>query len=156
MRQAILIIALALISLPLATAQPLQGTQASDSSNVEQVIRRLEDESRVATVKNDAAVIDRLLAHNWMNTNANGTVTTKAQLMALLKSGTFKIMSIENDDVLVRVYGDTAIVTGRSTSSREGGEGAVVTRQVRFTRVWAKLAGRWQVVAAQTTPIAEQ
>lgn len=156
MRQTILIIGLALISLPLVRAQTLQGTQASNSSNVEQVIRRLEDESRVATLKNDAAVIDRLLADNWMNTNANGTVTTKAQLMALLKSGTFKIMSIENDDVLVRVYGDAAIVTGRSTSRREGEEGTAVTRQVRFTRVWAKLAGRWQVVAAQTTPITQQ
>ena len=156
MRQTILIIGLALISLPLARAQTVQGTQPSDSSNVEQVIRRLEDESRVATLKNDAAVINRLLADNWMNTNANGTVTTKAQLMALLKSGAFKIISIENDDVLVRVYGDTAIVTGRSTSRREGEEGAAVTRQVRFTRVWAKLAGRWQVVAAQTTPIAQQ
>jgi hypothetical protein len=55
----------------------------------------------------------------------------------------------------VRVYGDAAVVTGRSTTKRAGqGTGdEIITRQVRFTRVYAKRQGRWQVVSAQNTLI---
>ncbi len=88
---------------------------------------------------------DRLLADNWMNTNANGTVTTKEQLLTLLRTNPFKIQSIESDDVMLRIYGDSAVVTGRSTSTRVGPDNQVVTGQVRFTRVYSKsvTAGEW-------------
>lgn len=139
----------------LALAQT-ESIQVSNPPNIEQQIMQLEKEGREAALKNDVEANDRLLADNWMNTNANGTVTTKARLMELLKSSPFKIMSIEDDDVIVRVYGDFAVVTGRSTSKRMGQDNAVVTGQVRFTRVYAKRQGRWQVVAAQSTPIRQQ
>lgn len=58
--------------------------------------------------------------------------------------------------MLVRVYGNTAVVTGRSKRKRMNGDVVVVTGQVRFTRVWAKLGAGWQVVAAQSTPITTQ
>ena len=73
--------------------------------------------------------------------------------MELLKDGSFKIMSIDNDEVMVRVYGDAAVVTGRSTTKRAGQGGEVMTRQVRFTRVYAKGKDRWQVVSAHNTLI---
>lgn len=155
MKRIILVAALALTIQSLAIAQT-EGAKGSGDSSVEQLIKQLENESREATLKNDAEALDRLLADNWMNTNANGTVTTKAQLMALLKSSPFKIMSIENDDVLIRVYGDAAVVTGRSTSKRVNRDNAVVAGQVRFTRVWAKLGEKWRVVAAQSTLITQQ
>lgn len=128
----------------------------TETSSVEQQIRKLEEVSREATLKNDAVVLDQLLADSWMNTNAIGTVTTKAQLMEILKTSPFTITSIENDDVKVRVYGDSAVVTGRSRSTRAARDNALVTGQVRFTRVYAKQGGRWQVVAAQSTPITQQ
>ena len=128
-------------------------TQTSREDSVEQTIRQLENENREATLKNDASVFERLLADDWLNTNANGTVTTKAQLMSLVKSGTFKISSLEYDDVMVRAYKDTAVVTGRSTSTRMGQDNKLITGQVRFTRVYIKRNKGWQVVSAQSTPI---
>lgn len=101
-------------------------------------------------MKNDIEANDRVLADNWVNINADGSVTTKAKLMELLKDGSLKIMSIENDEVMVRLFGDTAVVTGRATTKRAGQDSEVVTRQVRFTRVYAKRLGRWQVVSAHT------
>ena len=128
-------------------------TQTSRDGSVEQTIRQLENENREATLKNDASVFERLLADDWLNTNANGTVTTKAQLMSLVKSGTFKISSLEYDDVRVRAYQDAAVVTGRSTSTRMGQDNKLITGQVRFTRVYIKRDKGWQVVSAQSTPI---
>jgi len=150
MKQKVLFTVLA-VSLSLTALA--RATQTSRDSSVEQTIRQLENENREATLKNDASVFERLLADDWLNTNANGTVTTKAQLMSLVKSGTFKISSLEYDDVMVRAYQDAAVVTGRSTSTRMGQDNKLITGQVRFTRVYIKRDQGWQVVSAQSTPI---
>jgi uncharacterized protein (TIGR02246 family) len=113
----------------------------------------LEAEGREATIKNDLEANDRLLADDWININPDGSVTTKARLMELIKAGSFKIMSVENDEVAVRVYGDAAVVTGRSTSKREGQNGETVTRQVRFTRVYAMRQERWRLASSHNTLI---
>ncbi|MGI8919887.1 MAG: hypothetical protein ACR2H6_14945 [Pyrinomonadaceae bacterium] len=62
-----------------------------------------------------------------MKTNAVGTVTTKAQLMEILKTSPFKIKSIENDGVKIRIYGNAVVVTGRSKSARFGRDNALVS-----------------------------
>jgi len=130
-----------------------QAKEKSGDGNTEQLVLRLENEGREATLKNDLPANDRLLADNWINVNADGSVTTKAKLMELLKAGSFTILSIENDEVMVRVFGEAAVVTGRSTTKRAGESGEILTRQVRFTRVYARNQGRWQVVSAHNTLI---
>lgn len=152
MKRMIILVAMACVTSLFALAQTT-GQKASDSGNTEQAILQLENEGREATLKNDIEANDRLLADNWVNINPDGSLTTKAKLMELLKGGSFKIMSIDNDEVMVRLYGDAVVVTGRSTSKRAGQESEVVARQVRFTRVYAKRQGRWQVVSAHNTLI---
>ena len=152
MKQIITVVVLACAASLFALAQTTKE-KASDNGNTEQLILRLEDEGREATLKNDIEANDRLLADNWMNINPDGSVTTKVKLMELLKDSSFKIMSIDNDEVMVRVYGDAAVVTGRSTTKRAGQGSEVMTRQVRFTRVYAKIKERWQVVSAHNTLI---
>lgn len=151
MKSIITVVVLACI-VSLSVLAQTKGT--TGNADAEQQIMQLEKEGREATLKNDVEANDRLLADNWININPDGSVTTKARLMELLKTSPFKIMSIENDEVTVRVYGEAAVVTGRSTSKRAGqSAGEIVTRQVRFTRVYAKRDGRWQVVSAQNTLI---
>lgn len=152
MKQIILVVAIVCATYLLAPAQTARE-KTNDSDNTEQVILGLEKEGREATLKNDIEANDRLLADNWVNVNTDGSVTTKAKLMELLKDGSFKIMSIDNDEVMVRLFGDAAVVTGLSTTKRAGQDSEVVTRQVRFTRVYAKRQGRWQVVSAHNTLI---
>jgi len=154
MKRIILIVAMACVISLLSFAHTT-NEQASGRGKTEQLILQLEKEGREATLKNDIEANDRLLADTWININPDGSVTTKARLMELLRAGSFRIASIENDEVVVRVYGDGAVVTGRSTSKRAGQGGEVVTRQVRFTRVYAKLQGRWQVVSAHNMLIRE-
>jgi uncharacterized protein (TIGR02246 family) len=152
MKRIMTIIALACATPLLAPAQTTMEKAAGEGSS-EQQIMLLENEGREATLKNDIEANDRLLADNWVNINVDGSITTKAKLIELLKAGSFKIMSIDNDEVMVRVYGDAAVVTGRSTTKRAGQGDDTVTRQVRFTRVYAKQQGRWRVVSAHNTLI---
>lgn len=157
MKQILIVVALVIVGCALTPAQTTPE-KLHENGDTEQVILRLESEGREATLKNDIEANDRLLADNWLNINPDGSITTKAKLMELLKEGSFRIMSIENDEVVVRVYGeggDAAVVTGRSTTKRAGPGGEVVARQVRFTRVYAKSKGRWQVVSAHNTLIAK-
>jgi hypothetical protein len=120
-------------------------------NSIEQTISQLESELREATLKNDAAATGRLLADSWINTNANGTITEKKQLLATISS--FEFISIEDEDVRIDAYDNAAIVTGRSTRKLANPDGSVLTRHVRFTRVYVNQGGNWQVVAAQATPI---
>lgn len=152
MKQIIIVIVLACITSFTARAQTTKENPSNNGSP-EQLILQLENEGREATLKNDIEANDRLLADNWVNINPDGSMTSKGKLLELLKDGSFKIMSIDNDEVTVRVYGDAAVVTGRSTSKRAGQGGEVGTRQVRFTRVYAKGKERWQVVSAHNTLI---
>jgi ketosteroid isomerase-like protein len=154
MKQISIIVALVCLGCLVAPAQTTTEKPVANGET-EQVILQLENEGREATLKNDIKANNRLLADNWMNINPDGSITTKAKLMELLKDGSFKIMSIENDEVRVRVYGDAAVVTGRSTTKRAGLGSEVVARQVRFTRVYAKSKGQWQVVSAHNTLMAE-
>ena len=154
MKQISIVVALVFLGCVVAPAQTTPE-KSHENQKAERVILRLENEGREATLKNDIAANDRLLADNWMNINPDGSITTKAKLMELLKDGSFKIMSIENDEVMVRVYGDAAVVTGRSTTKRAGQGSEVVARQVRFSRVYAMSKGQWQVVSAHNTLIAK-
>ena len=157
MKHILIVVALVILSCTLTPAQTTPE-KPHENGNTEQVILQLESEGREATLKNDIAANDRLLADNWLNINPDGSITTKVKLLELLKDGSFKIMSIENDQVRVRVYGDggdAAVVTGRSTTKRTGSGGEVLERQVRFTRVYAKSKGQWHVVSAHNTLIAK-
>ena len=118
------------------------------------IIQDLEQQLRAATLQNDRAQHKQLMADSWLNTNADGTVTTKPQLLALLETHPFAFRSIDDEDVLIRSYSGVAIVTGRSTRRRAGPDGTIISQTVRFTRVYAELEQGWQVVTAQATPLA--
>jgi ketosteroid isomerase-like protein len=70
-------------------------------------------------------------------------------------SGDLKFQSITTDEVQVRVYENTAVETGLSTMVGQD-KGKAVPRDTRFTRVWVKQQGRWQLVANHYSPRSTQ
>jgi len=57
-------------------------------------------------------------------------------------------------DYVTRVYENAAVVTGRATSKGTD-HGHEFVLHIRFTRVYVKRLGRWQMVALQATRIAQ-
>jgi len=104
-----------------------------------------------AVVKGDVARLEKETSDDYTFINLNGQLSGKAQMDAI-KSGTIKLTSNELSDLKVRVYGDTAVVTGRSDAKGTIG-GGPSRGPVMFTRVYVKKDGRWQSVAFQQTPI---
>jgi ketosteroid isomerase-like protein len=133
-------------------AQP-QKAAPSKNSKVEQQLIKLEEAWSDAFIKGDIAVVDKILADDYANTDENGAVATKAQSIADVKSGDAKFTSIANDDYQVRVYGKAAVVTYRSTIKGQF-KGKDISGQYRFTDTWIKLGGRWQCVASHESSIA--
>ena len=110
------------------------------------VLKQLDQERIQAQIGADAAALDRLYAEDFIGIGPSGTVRAKAQVIADFTSGRLRYESITTDEVQWRVYGDTAVETGRSTMNGQD-RGKTVPRENRFTRVWVKRQGRWQLVA---------
>ena len=70
----------------------------------------------------------------------------KTEVVADFTSHALAYQSITTAEVRVRVYGNAAVETGRSTMVGQD-RGKAVPRDNRFTRVWVMTGGRWQLVA---------
>ncbi len=128
-------------------------TSARPSDKIEQVIRRLENERREAILHSDVKALDGLMADDFVVTTINGRVFHKADELALYRDGSRKLQSWDADDIKVRVYGDVAVVTGRATVKDSLGD-RIRDFQFRFTHLWAKAQGRWQLIVRHATEIA--
>jgi len=123
-----------------------QRARRDQRRNVEQAIRRLDDQRIQAQVHADATTLDRIYADDFIGVGPSGTVRTKPQVLADFTSGDLKFQSITTDEVQVRVYENTAVETGLSTIIGQD-KGKDVPRDTRFTRVWVNHGGRWRLVA---------
>ena len=113
-------------------------------------ILKLEKEFIQAIVKNDAEAIGRFLDDDWIIIDADGGVVDKARFLGVVKSGDLSHEMMESDDVRVRVYGDSAVVTGL-TRTKGKFKGQDFTTQERATDVFVRREGRWQCVFSQLT-----
>ena len=145
MRPALFIAVLVLTVAPMGVAQK-QSARGSHETSVEEIIRKLDNERIQAQIHADATALDRIYADDFIGVGPSGRVRTKPQVISDFTSGGLKFQSITTDDVQVRVYGNTAVETGRSTMIGQD-KNKVVPRDNRFTRVWVKLHGSWQLVA---------
>jgi ketosteroid isomerase-like protein len=145
MRRTFVMTILLLTAAPIALAQE-QSARRDQRRSVEQVIRKLDHERIQAQIGADAVALDRIYANDFIGIGPSGRVRTKPQVISDFTSGDLKFQSITTDDVRVRVYGNTAVETGRSIMSGQD-KGKTVPRDNRFTRVWVKQQGRWRLVA---------
>ena len=141
-----LVIAVVMLAATSITLGQKQRAKRDQRRSVEQAIRRLDDERIQAQVHADATALDRIYADDFIGVGPSGTVRTKPQVIADFTSGELKFQSITTDEVQVRVYGNTAVETGRSTMTGQD-KGKDVPRDTRFTRVWVNQRGRWRLVA---------
>lgn len=113
-------------------------------NNVEQELKRLENEWLNSYLRGDKQTFERIVADNFTRTDESGKFATKAEEKELVQAPPASVKaSLTNEDVQVRVYGETAIVTGRIISKVQGG----LNFQSRFTDTFVKRNGRWQAVA---------
>jgi uncharacterized protein (TIGR02246 family) len=108
----------------------------------EQEIRQLDDEARAAFLRGDIATLQRLLSEDFVVTNPFNRVLGKQQVLEALEAGTIKHTAYEREIEVLRLHVETAVVMGRETVVDKG-----QTKNRRYTEIWLRREGRWQVIA---------
>jgi ketosteroid isomerase-like protein len=117
-------------------------------NNMDEELLRLEKEFAEAIVSNDAAMIGRLLADDWIIVDPDGRIIDKSRFLEVVESGALSHEKMESDDVRVRIYENTAVVTALTTSKGKF-MGQDFTSIERATDVFVKQNERWQCVFTQ-------
>lgn len=140
-------------SASVSLAQP-QATKRVRAKTVEE-LRAIEQRLAAAWVNSDREFINRILADEWSVTDAGGRVLDKRQVMReAFESKDRQVESLQIDEVKVRTFGRCAVVTGRTRATGRY-QGSSMTVTLRFTDVFVRRAGHWQVVASQATQLAQ-
>jgi ketosteroid isomerase-like protein len=111
---------------------------------------KLENEFARAVASNNADALDRLLADDWIIVEPDGSIIDKARFLEVIRSGALSHESMKSTDLKVRVYGNTAVVTGLTTSKGKF-MGQDFTSCERATDIFVKQAERWQCIFTQLT-----
>jgi len=128
--------------------------KTKSGAGIEQALMQMERDWTEAALKKDAVALDKILADDWVAQGPTG-VSTKAEALADLKSGDYKLESQTLGDMKVRVFGDTAVVTG-SDDEKSSYKGHDTSGHYTWTDVYVKRQGRWQAAASQGTRITQQ
>jgi hypothetical protein len=139
------------VFLVLASAMP--GQTQGDKNSVEQILIQMEHDWSRADTEKDAATLDRILADDWIGIDFEGTVLTKPQALRDIDSGSASLESTVLSDMKVRIYGNTAVVTGADTEKSEY-HGKDSSGKYLWTDVFVFRNGRWQAVSSQSTKLA--
>jgi ketosteroid isomerase-like protein len=134
---------------PMVVASMLLG-QTESGKNTEEELIRIEHEWSQADLKKDAAALNQILAEDWIGIDFEGRVITKALALKGIVSDAAALESTVLRDMKVRIYGDTAIVTGTDTEKGEY-HGKDSSGKYVWTDVFVRRDGRWQAVSSQST-----
>lgn len=116
-------------------------------------IEQLEETFRAAMLNGDATSLSSLLADDYMGITASGTLQTKDDLLANIRSGKVHFTVLDISDRRIRFYGATALVTCRAEIEGTTPGGAV-SGSFRYTRVYVRDAsGVWKIVSFEASPV---
>ena len=127
------------------------GLRADQNSKEEQALIKLEREWNEAYKNGNKDVLDRIMADDFVFIDEGSNINPKAPYIASTLQNV-KVESYSLEDMKVRIYGDTGIVTavwvGKLTIS-----GKDVSGSFRYTDVYVKRRGRWVCITSQETRI---
>jgi ketosteroid isomerase-like protein len=148
---------LAVIGMAIAALSFGQTNYEGDrkGGDVERSVMQIEQELVKGLMAGDASMFERYLSETYIFTAPDGVVTDKAQTIADIKSGDLKFQSSKLDNMKVQAYGDTAIATYGSTD-KGSYKGKDISGLFRWTDVFVKRNGRWQIVAGHGTPVSQK
>jgi ketosteroid isomerase-like protein len=129
------------------------GTARAQGGDATSVILALEQRLAQAWVDRDRRFIEQLLAADWTVTDASGRILRKQQVIdETFASTERRIDAMTVDDVVVRDLGGVAVATGRTRASGSY-RGTRASVELRFTDVFVRRDGRWQVVTSHATTV---
>jgi ketosteroid isomerase-like protein len=129
------------------------GLAADDSdANIQSKIIALEKAWNQAYKLGDKRALDALLDREIVLINDDGSVQTKNEFLASIKSTNNQEQQVAPESISVHVFGNTAVATGVFRAKGvEAGKSYV--RRERFVDTWVLKSGNWVCVASNATPV---
>jgi ketosteroid isomerase-like protein len=136
--------------LTIFAAQILLGCAAvADDATIEQSALEFQASRFKAMVDADVGLLETYLADDLTYAHTTGWIETKSEFLLTVESGKINYMAVEPRDVLVRIYGDVAVMTGLS-EMRGAVDDRTVSFTIRFLDVSRRVGDAWQLVAWQS------
>ncbi|MGH9882101.1 MAG: nuclear transport factor 2 family protein [Pyrinomonadaceae bacterium] len=120
------------------------------SSAVEQALIRLDRELMDAAVRKDRTMFERTALTRYVFVNPGGGVEERSD-----SADGPNIESIQTENVVVRVDGDMAVLTGKASVKGKLANGRDISGQYTYMRVFVKQQGQWRLAAMSAVPIAQ-
>ena len=105
-----------------------------------------------AIVAKDRTAIEANMADDFRQIDSRGNVETKASFVDGLVDAELTINPYTVEDFDVRVYGDTALLSGRTRMAGRY-QGQPFSTHYRYIDIYVKRAGVWKIVSVQTSAI---
>lgn len=109
----------------------------------EQVILEIEHETFEAIKHGDAEALHNILADDFIYRTPTGEDTNKTDFITAATTMPFKILSVWGENLRVRFYEETAVLTGVQHAQVEDQDGKGLTSSVAFTDIFVKRDDRW-------------
>jgi ketosteroid isomerase-like protein len=141
-------VVIGLTALAVAVSATAQG---SDRKNAQSLIQ-LERSWNEAFYRKDVSFLERVLADEFIATYEDGSQGDKVREISLTKTFNQQVDSARQDDFVVKLYGDTAVVwfTLHLLGPKQGQQIAV---DLRYVDVFVWRANRWQCVSSHSTKV---
>lgn len=117
--------------------------------SVEQAVLKATLDWLAADERQDRTALNRIIADDFVGIGPRGTTVSKRDVIPREGTAEGHGLSISGQDIKARVFGDTAIVTGRGVPKTQQEE----RPEMRFTVMFVKRAGSWQMVGAHLSGI---
>lgn len=118
---------------------------------IEQELRQLNDDWVKALVRADRVTLDRIMADDFCFAYPMEG-DDKAQFIGDVVSGDVLVESLTRENVSVRIWGDTAVLTGKDSASWSY-KGRDFSGHYKIIHVYSRRDNRWQLVSVQACPI---
>jgi ketosteroid isomerase-like protein len=114
------------------------------------MVIELDRKRMTAMAQKDISTLNELIADDLIYTHSSARLDTKQSLIGNMESGSTVYTSVVPSDVKAQDLGDTVVLTGSCKISVNAG-GRANSFGVRFTDVYARRNGKWQMVTWQST-----
>jgi ketosteroid isomerase-like protein len=128
------------------------GAQQATKSEEGGRVQALENAWNHALEVKDVKALDMLLANTFVSVDIDGSVASKGEFLASIKSPDYQPSQAVTEQSTVQVYGDVAVVVG-IFRIKGVAKGKPYVHRERFVDTWVKISGAWQCLATTSTLI---
>ena len=128
-----------------------EATASHSKLEIEQELRQMNDDWVKALVRADRITLDRIMADDFCFAYPMEG-DDKGQFIGDVVSGDVRVESLTRENVSVRIWGDTAVLTGKDSASWSY-KGRDFSGQYKIVHIYSRRNNNWQLVSVQACPI---